>query len=64
MRSHDACVWSMPSRPESQAATDGIAFVLVHEQKSTAPNSSGSRPLFAMACRAACSDSSSSSMSV
>src|SRR5207249_9862972 len=30
--SYDPCVWDIPSWPESQAATDGIARVLVHEQ--------------------------------
>src|SRR3954451_19008080 len=44
MRSNEACVWKMPSWPDSHVATDGISFALVHEQKITAPISSGSRP--------------------
>ena len=34
-------------------ASDGIIFTLVHEQKSTAPISSGRRPDFSSARRAA-----------
>src|SRR5262249_12965391 len=42
--SHEACVWNMPSRPDSHVASDGIILALVHEQNSTAPISSGARP--------------------
>src|SRR3954454_21512273 len=41
MRSKEGCVWNSPSCPDSQVATDGISDVLVHEQKITAPISSG-----------------------
>src|SRR5215813_5768615 len=34
--SQEACVWYIPSCPESQVASDGIIFVLVQEQKITA----------------------------
>jgi hypothetical protein len=44
MRSNEACVWKIPSCPDSQVATDGMSFALVQEQKITAPISSGSRP--------------------
>jgi hypothetical protein len=54
----------MPSWPEIQAATEGHARVLVHEQKSTAPISSGCRPDLTSAARAARSASSSRSSSV
>src|SRR5712691_4764056 len=47
--SHEAWVWSMPSWPDSQVASDGIILVDVHEQKSTAPISSGRRPDFSSA---------------
>ena len=43
----------MPSWPDSQVASEGIIFTLVHEQKSTAPISSGWRPDFSSARRAA-----------
>ena len=38
------CVWNIPSWPDSQVAIDGIDRWLVHEQKMTAPISSGRRP--------------------
>src|SRR2546425_4898348 len=47
--SHEACVWSMPSCPDSHVASEGIILAEVHEQKSTAPISSGRRPAFASA---------------
>src|SRR5437762_14361180 len=53
--SQEACVWKIPSWPESQVATEGIIFALVHEQKTTAPISSGRRPDFSSARRAAIS---------
>ena len=54
MRSNEPCVWKIPSCPESQVATDGISVVLVHEQKMTAPISSGRRPAPSSAAWAAC----------
>ncbi len=53
--SHEACVWNMPSRPDSQVASEGIILALVHEQKSTAPISSGRRPALSSAACAASS---------
>ena len=43
MRSNEAWVWKIPSSPDSHVATDGMSVVLVHEQKITAPISSGAR---------------------
>ena len=43
----------MPSCPVIQVAVDGIIRALVHEQNSTAPISSGSRPACASAASAA-----------
>ena len=62
--SYDPCVWYIPSWPEIQAATDGIARVLVHEQNTTAASSSGARPACSTLVRAAPSASSSSDASV
>ncbi len=44
MTSKEPCVWKIPSCPESHVATDGISLVLVHEQKTTDPISSGPAP--------------------
>ena len=59
MRSNEPWVWWIPSCPESHVATDGISVVVVHEQKITAPISSGRRPApssaACAACRAMCS---------
>jgi hypothetical protein len=63
-RSNDACVWNIPSSPESHVATDGMSLVLVHEQKMTPPISSGARPAASIAACAACSAISSSPRSV
>src|SRR3954451_12827658 len=49
IRSNDAWVWKMPSWPDSHVATEGMSFALVHEQKITAPISSGARPAAASA---------------
>src|SRR6202162_1882015 len=43
----------MPSSPEIHAAVDGISRSVVHEQKTTAPISSGDRPDLTRAARAA-----------
>src|SRR5437667_7566853 len=48
-RSHEACVWKIPSWPDSHVARDGIILTLVQEQKSTAPISSGRRPALSSA---------------
>src|SRR5437763_15979100 len=47
--SHEAGVWKSPSWHESHVASDGIILALVHEQKRTAPISSGPRPHFSRA---------------
>ena len=49
-------VWNMPSWPDSQVASEGIILLLVHEQKMTAPISSGRRPALASAASAASSE--------
>ena len=64
MRSNEPWVWKIPSWPESQVATDGISVVIVHEQKMTAPISSGRRPAPSSAAWAACSAMCSSRRSV
>ena len=51
--SAEKCVWNMPSWPDSHVASDGIILALVHEQKMTAPISSGLRPALASAAWAA-----------
>ena len=62
--SNEPWVCWIPSCPESQVATDGISVVVVHEQKITAPISSGRRPAPSSAVCAACSEMCSSRRSV